>query len=134
MGDNLINYPGNVSTNTADMTTVKIPLNSTISTAKARFATIDIKNFYLGTPMKNYESILIDMGLTPPEIIKAHTLKDYKHNSRVYMEIRRGMCGLPQIGKLANDLLKKRLEPLGCIPMKHTTGFWQNKTRPILFN
>lgn len=51
IGGDRINYPGNTSTKTADMTTVKIQVNSTISTRDARFMTGDLKDFYLGTPL-----------------------------------------------------------------------------------
>jgi hypothetical protein len=51
VGGNLIHYPDKVSTPSADLTTVKILLNSVISTPHARFATFDLKDFYLGTPM-----------------------------------------------------------------------------------
>ena len=55
VGGNLIDYAGDVSTRTADMTSFKLLANSTISTPGARFSVIDIKNFYLGTPMDEYE-------------------------------------------------------------------------------
>jgi hypothetical protein len=51
VGGNLIDYPGNVSTPTADMTTAKILFNSVISTPDARFMCTDVKDFYLNTPM-----------------------------------------------------------------------------------
>ena len=44
-------YNGPITTETADITTVKILLNSTISTPGAKFCCFDIKNFYLRTPM-----------------------------------------------------------------------------------
>jgi hypothetical protein len=43
-GDRIL-YPGNVSTPTADMTTIKIHLNSVISTPGARYMNIDLKDF-----------------------------------------------------------------------------------------
>ena len=50
-----INYPSDCGTPTADMLTVKLLLNSVISTNDVRFMTIDIKEFYLNTPMPRYE-------------------------------------------------------------------------------
>ena len=47
---NLVEYPGDVSTKTADITTVKILINSILSTPDACFMTIDLK--YLETPME----------------------------------------------------------------------------------
>ena len=49
---NRINFPGDCGTPTANMLTVKILLNSVISTEGAKFMTVDIKDFYLNTPMK----------------------------------------------------------------------------------
>lgn len=46
---NIIDYPGVVYTPTADLTTVKILLNSIISTTNACFCNIDLKDFYLAT-------------------------------------------------------------------------------------
>ncbi len=55
MGGNLINYPDDCGTPTADILTVKLLFNSVISTPSAKFMTIDIKDFYLMTPMDCYE-------------------------------------------------------------------------------
>ena len=51
IGGNLIDYPGNLSMKVADMTTFKILMNSTLSTPGAHWLGLDIKNYYLGTPM-----------------------------------------------------------------------------------
>jgi hypothetical protein len=51
-GGNLIEYPGELATRTADLTTTKMLWNSVISTDDARYLCLDIKNFYLGTPME----------------------------------------------------------------------------------
>ena len=52
-GGDRINYPDDVATPTGDLITTKVLLNSVISTPNARFMTVDVKNFYLNTPMKN---------------------------------------------------------------------------------
>ena len=52
MGGNLINYPDDVGTPTANLLLIKIFLNSVISTDGARFANADLSNFYLMTPLK----------------------------------------------------------------------------------
>ena len=51
MGGNLINYPGDCGTPTADLLTVKLLFNSIISMPNAKFMSIDIKN--LEGPMKH---------------------------------------------------------------------------------
>jgi hypothetical protein len=45
MGGNLINYPDDCGTPTADLITVKILLNSIVSKLNAKFMTIDLKDF-----------------------------------------------------------------------------------------
>ncbi len=44
-----------VVTPTVDMVTVKLHLNSVISTKGAQYCTIDLKGFYLNTPMAHPE-------------------------------------------------------------------------------
>ncbi len=51
VGGNLINYLFELTTCTADMVSSKILWNSVISTKDARFASTDIKNMYLETPL-----------------------------------------------------------------------------------
>ncbi len=48
---NLINYPGELSTRTADLTTSKLIWNSVLSTEGAKYMCLDIKNFYLTAPL-----------------------------------------------------------------------------------
>ena len=43
MGGNLVNYPDDCGTPTADLLTIKLLRNSVISTNNAKFMTIDIK-------------------------------------------------------------------------------------------
>jgi hypothetical protein len=49
VGGDRINYPGAVTTPTAEMLVAKMLFNSIISTKDARFMTMDISNFYLMT-------------------------------------------------------------------------------------
>ena len=48
---NLIDHPRDCGTLTVDLLTVKLLLNSIVSTPGSKFMTIDIKDFYLNTPM-----------------------------------------------------------------------------------
>ena len=54
-------------------------------------------------------------------------------NGFVYIEIQKGMHGLPQAGILANKLLKRRLAKHGYNELKHTPGLFKHGTQPILF-
>ena len=55
VGGNLIAYPGDCVTLTVDLLTVKLLLNSIISTPGTKFMTIEKKDFYLNTPTARYE-------------------------------------------------------------------------------
>jgi hypothetical protein len=131
-GDKII-YHGKVSTPTADLPTVKLHLNSVVSTPGARYMTIDIKDFYLGTPMEQYEYMWIPVKHIPANIMEQYKLADLIHNDKVMVEIRKGMYGLPQAGILANDRLQKHLALHGYTATAHTPGLFRHATRPISF-
>ena len=65
-----IEYPETVSTPTADIVTTKLIINSVLSTPNARFMTVDIGNFYLGTPMTRFEYMVMPLNIIPHEIIQ----------------------------------------------------------------
>ncbi len=75
-GGNLLDVPYDVSARTASLDVVKMLLHSTISDNKKWF-TIDIKDFYLGTPLPEtrYEYIRIERKKLPPSSIAAHNLE-----------------------------------------------------------
>ncbi len=76
VGGNLINYPGDCGTPTADLLTVKLLFNSIISTPNAKFISIDIKDFYLCTPMKRYDYFRMKIELFPEDIIQEYDLRN----------------------------------------------------------
>ena len=74
VGGNKINYPGDVGTPTADLLTVKLLLNSVISTKGAKFMTLDIKNFYLMTPLERKEYVKMKIADFPDDVIKHYQI------------------------------------------------------------
>ena len=70
IGGNIIFYPGDVGTNTVSLELIKILLNSVLSRKGARFSTMDLKNFYLDTPMENPEYVHLKVSGIPAEFIK----------------------------------------------------------------
>ena len=70
----------------------------------------------------------------PDEIIAEYNLKHKVHSDGVvYIEIQKGMYGLPQAGMLANKLLKCRLAQHRYYEVRHTPGYWRHTWRPIDF-
>jgi len=98
-GGNLITYSGIVSTPTAAMTTIKTHWNSVISTPGSKYATLDIKDFYLNSKLKEYEYMKMHISLIPQEFINTYNLSELADSHGfIYMQIRGGMYGLPQAG------------------------------------
>jgi hypothetical protein len=83
LGGNLLHYPGDCGTPTVEMIAVKLHLNSIISTKNARYCTIDLKDFYLNTPMNQPEYMRMKLSNLPPNFVKFYNL-NAKH--------RRNLC------------------------------------------
>ena len=126
VGGNLINFPGELTTRTANLATSKILWNSTLSTPDAKYACADVGIFYLTTPMVRYEYMRIKAELIPEEFKQQYKLHDKMYKGYIYCEIRQGMYGLPQAGRITNDLLKKRLAYYGYFERPHTPGLWKH--------
>ena len=107
VGGNRINFPGDCGTPTVDMITVKILLNSVISTTNAKFMTINIKDFYLNTPMERPEFMRLKLSDILDNIIDLNKLRDRVHDGYVYVCIQKRMYGLPHAGIIAQELLEK---------------------------
>ena len=116
------------------MLIAKLLFNSVISTKGSRFMTMDISNFYLNTPLTRPEYIKIKLEDIPDEVINEYKLRDkVDSNGYVHIEATKGMYGLPQAGRLANELLEKRLNKYGYYQSKLVPGLWKHKWRPIQF-
>jgi hypothetical protein len=74
VGGDRLDYSGDVATSTADITTFKILINSTLSTEDAAMMMMDIKNYYLGTPLPRFEYMKMLLSLFPEEIIQKYNL------------------------------------------------------------
>jgi len=117
IGGSRICYPGDVGTNTASLELFKLLLNSVLSRKGVRFSTIDLKNFYLDTPMPDPEYVRIKITDIPAKFIEEYKLAGRDRDGWIFFKICRGCYGLPQAGILANDLLRSLLL---------TEGYYEN--------
>jgi hypothetical protein len=113
VGGDMINYPGETATKNADLTTSKCLWNSTISTPGARYMCANVKKIYLNTLLDRSEYMQLALTIIPQEIIDKYKLMDKEKNGKVYIRIDKGMYGLLQAGRLANNLLVTWLAPHG---------------------
>ena len=116
------------------MLLVKTHLYSVVLTPNARYMTIDISNFYLNTPMIRPEYFKVKLTDIPDEVIDEYNLRYIATlDGYMYVEVTKGMYGLPQAGLLANKLLEKRLNEHGYIQSKIIPGLWKHKEKDITF-
>jgi hypothetical protein len=59
--------------------------------------------------MDTFEYMRIPIKLIPHEIVAQYNLLPLVSDGHVYIEVHKGMYGLPQAGILANQLLARRL-------------------------
>ena len=91
-----MDYHGEFSTPTADMTTVKIHVNSVISDIISRYMYMDEKYFYLNKHMDRAEYIMIHTSMIPEEFMTAYNLKDKVNIRYIFEKVTKGMYSIPQ--------------------------------------
>ncbi len=132
-GGNLIQCESELSVRTADINTAKLHWNSVVSTEKAKYMCLDIKNFYLTAALEYYEYMRIPLSYFPAWTIEQYNLLEHAYNGYIYIEMRRAVWGLPQAGILPNKRLRRKLAPFGYSECVNTPGLWKHDTGPILF-
>jgi hypothetical protein len=134
-GGDRVHYPFDAGTPTTDLLTIRLLINSVISTPRARFFMMDIKNFYLCTPMTRYEYMQLKLSDMSEEVIAHYHLLDIASLNRyVYCKIHQGMYKLPQVGIITQELLAKRLKEHGYNQSKTLPGLWTHEWHPITFS
>lgn len=133
VGGDKVDYPGEVSTKTSELVTAKVLLNSVISDPDALFMCADVKDFYLNTNLPRKEYIKIPINIIPQEIIDLYNLMDLVVDGYVYVEVSKGMYGLPQAGRVASDELLPRLKAAGYTPTGRVPGLFRHKSNSIVF-
>ena len=96
--------------------------------------TLDIKDFYYGTNMTRFEYIKLALNCTTSNFFDQYTLQYLRYNGWVYMDICKGMPGLKQAGRIANDRLKAHLSQFGFAPVPRTLVLWKHATKHITFS
>ncbi len=100
-----------------------------ISTNRAKFATADLSNFYLMTPLKQPEYGKVKLTDIPVEIIEKYKLHEKATaDGWVYFKVLRGMCGLPQSGSNSHNELEGHLNKEGYFKSPLVPVLWKHKT------
>ena len=62
------------------------------------------------------------------EITQQYKLDQLQQNGWVYIEIKKGIYGLPQAGIFTNHQLTEHLSTEGYVPVRLTPGLWKHTT------
>ncbi len=99
----------------------------------AAFSTIDIEDFYLGTPLPHPEFIRILTKFIPEKVIAFYKLQPFIHNGALFCMVLKTHYGLPQAGALSQQRLFKHLEQNGYHELFHAPALFRNKDGSIRF-
>jgi hypothetical protein len=83
--------------------------------------------------MAEYEYILLRISDIPHEIINQYNLRTIADNDWVYIEVRGGMYGLPQSGKLSSTPPQQQLAKHRYAPIPNTPRLWKHAMQPATF-
>ena len=124
IGGNLLkDYTGPTSAQVAALETIRLLLNAIVSEG-AFFMCIDIKDYYLGTPLLDPEFITISLKHIPLNIQTKYNLQELAHNENVIMRLGSTVYGLTSAGRLSQDRLIAHLAE---------NGYHQANNTPCLF-
>ena len=79
-------------TPTANLLTVKLIFNSIVSTPGVRFLGLDLKDFYLNTPLDRPEFLRIKLSNCPDNVIEEYNLNELVNkNGFSFIRVEKGM-------------------------------------------
>ena len=100
----------------------------------ANWTTIDLTDFYLGTPLPHPEYIRIPISMIPERVRKFYNLTEYISSNAIYFSVHRTHYGLPQAGALSQQRLFKHLTANGYFQCPNTPSFFRNHDGSIRFS
>jgi hypothetical protein len=132
IGGDRISYPYSTTAVTAELESIKILINAMISD-NAAFSTVDLEDFYLGTPLPHPEYVRIPVQLIPKAVVEFYLLQPYLHKGALFCVVLKTHYGLPQAGALSQTRLFKHLESHGYYQLFHAPSLFRNKDGTLRF-
>ena len=96
VGGDRLPYPDDTSSPAATILDTKLMINSVISDSSkgAKFLSADLKDFFLGSLMKNAEYMRIHFDVFPPDIVEKYKLNQkVADDGFIYIKIKRECTG-----------------------------------------
>ena len=75
VGGDKLEYTGITVTHTVSLTTTRFLINSTLSTYRATFISVDIKDYYYGTILSDFKYMKMALKDIPDKIIAQYNLR-----------------------------------------------------------
>jgi len=137
-GGDLPRYFGPVSTTSAEYATTKALWLSTLANVKhtdpnTRFVTMDLVDFYLGTPLDKPAYMRFQSSTFPQEIIDEFDLHSFVSNGEIIVSVHKCMYGHPAAGFLSHKLIVSKFQQGGFSENPLVSGLFSNgKTTFVL--
>eukprot|EP00804_Cyclotella_cryptica_P021964 CCRYP_000899-RA/>CCRYP_000899-RA protein AED:0.44 eAED:0.44 QI:0/-1/0/1/-1/0/1/0/204 len=132
LGVDRIHYPGDCGTKTGSLETVKLLLNAFSPRLPHGLHRLISPTFTV-TPRWTDKNTRIKLTDIPEEFIQEYHLQAFAYNGYIYFEVTKGIYGLKQARKLANDLLIQHLETHRYYQCTATPSLWRHTWRPVIF-
>jgi hypothetical protein len=85
VGGDILDYSDDIATSRADITTFKILVNSTLSIEDIAMVMMDIKNYYISTPLPWFEYMKMLLSRFPEEVVQKYNLNALAVDCWVYI-------------------------------------------------
>ena len=99
----------------------------------AAFSTVDLEDFYLGTPLPHPEYIRIPEKFIPKPVLTFYQLETFLHKGALYCSVLKTHYWLPQAGALSQKRLFDHLEAHGYFQLFHAPSLFRNKDGSLRF-
>ena len=132
IGGDRLPYDGPTSAMTAALETIRLLLNAIVS-EKASYMCIDIKDYYLGTPLLDPEYMTISVKHIPASTQFKYGIQQLASNGSVVMRLGSTIYGLTSAGRLSQDRLIAHLAQHGYNQAAHTPCLFTHSSNGIAF-
>jgi hypothetical protein len=119
IGGDKISYPYTTTAITAELEAIKILFLNGMISDNAAFSTVDLEDFYLGTPLLHPEYIRIPATFIPKAVLVFYQLTPFLYKGALYCVVLKTHYGLPQAGALSQQRLFQHLEQHGYYQLFH---------------
>jgi hypothetical protein len=117
---------------TAQLEDVKMFLQSVVSD-QANISAIDIKAYFLNTPLTKYKYLRLGYKHIPDAILKKYNWYRFQEKGYIWFEIRRAMYGMDDAARKSFLLITQRLREAGYMSTERNPTIFRNSVTGVAF-